>query len=77
MKSKMFLLLLALFVLATPIFAQEPPVQLRRSGDHHHLGYRDGPRFRPLRACVRVAPSAPPPKRSLAIPELATSFAAR
>ena len=49
MKSKMFLLLFAMFVLATPIFAQTSGYQ-HGFGDHHYLGYRNGPCFRPLRA---------------------------
>ena len=75
MKSKMFLLLLALFVLATPIFAQTAGTD-RRSAititSGIAMAIASG-----LCGLAQGAPSAPRPKRSRAIPELATSSAAR
>ena len=50
MKSKMFLLLLAMFVLATPMFAQEAAVAHSR-GDCITTGSCNGDRLGSLRAC--------------------------
>ena len=74
MKSKMFLVLFAMFLLATPIFAQRLllPAVVRslslQASQWHSL-----PAFA---LSVRAVPSVPPQKPSLAIPALETSFVA-
>ena len=65
MKSKMFLLLLAMFVLATPIFAQTPGSTTGSAitiTSGIAMALASG-----FARLLRAVPSVPPPKRLLAI----------